>query len=89
MCIFSSTGVPSVTFNELLQAVTRLDNQAGNSTAVLAAFNSQAAGLQAELARQVGVGNNLTIANALWTKGIAVNPAYAGELQRLFKVLSS
>jgi hypothetical protein len=80
-----------VTFNELLQAVTRLDNQAGNSTAVLAAFNSQAAGLQAELARQVGVGNNLTIANlnALWTQGIAVNPAYAGELQRLFKVRSS
>lgn len=58
---------------------------AGNTTP-LAALNTQVAALRDALSRQASGGNTLTLADALWTKGIAMNPAYAGDMQRLFKV---
>ena len=51
------------------------------------------AALRDALARQASGGTvNLTIADALWTKGVSfklkfkLNPSYAGDMQRLFKV---
>lgn len=77
-----------MTFNELWSVVagntTALPG--ANSTAALAALNNQAAGLQAALGRQATGNNTLAIANGIWTKDIALKPAYAGEMQRLFRV---
>jgi hypothetical protein len=58
---------------------------AGNNTS-LAALNTHVAALRDALGRQASGGNNLTVADALWTKGIALSRAYAGDMQRLFKV---
>jgi hypothetical protein len=65
---------------------------AGNATqftgdaTTLEALNTQVAALRNALSRQASGGTlNLTIADALWTKGVSLNPAYAAEMQRLFK----
>jgi methyl coenzyme M reductase beta subunit len=52
----------------------------------LSDINTQVADLRAALSRQSTGNNTLTIADALWTRDIAVNPAFAGDMQRLFKV---
>lgn len=66
-------GPSTPTYNEILSVV------AGGSAAFgaggLADINTQVAALCAALSRQSAGNNTLTIADAVWTRGIAVNPA--------------
>ncbi len=83
----STAGPASITYNELWSVLAGNATQFTGDTTSLAALNTQVAALRDELNRQAA-GSNLTIADALWTKEISLNPAYAGDMQRLFKVVS-
>jgi serine protease inhibitor len=50
------------------------------------AFSQQASALQKRLNSQSGNGTQLVIANALWTKDLAVRKAYAEEMKSLYSV---
>lgn len=86
-CYILHAGLPSSTYNEIWQVVTGSPpGSATASAADLAALNGQAAALRTALARQATAGNNLVIADGVWTKGIKVNPEYASSMKSLFKV---
>lgn len=55
------------------------------SAAAAGAFNAQASALQARLQQQPG-GPQLVIANAVWTKDLAVLPAFAAQMRTQFDV---
>jgi hypothetical protein len=75
------------TYNELWSSAAGNATQFTGDSTPLAALNTQVAALRDALGRQASGGTlNLSIADALWTKGVALNPAYAGDMQRLFKV---
>jgi hypothetical protein len=81
-------GPSTPTYSELWSVLVGNGNQFGVGTnpSSLTALNTQAAALRDELSSQSTGNNTLTIADALWTKGVTLNPAYAGDMQRLFKV---
>lgn len=66
---------------------------AGPSTALSASsattFNQQASALQKRLNSQAGGSIQLVIANAIWTKDIAVRKSYADEMKASFNVSCS
>lgn len=71
------TDPSSETFNELWRVTSGNSNSAppgANSTAALAALNSQAAAHKVALGSQAMGDNHLTIADAVWTKEIALKP---------------
>lgn len=80
------TGPSTPTYNELWSVVAGNATQFTGDATPLEALNTQVAALRNALSRQASGGTlNLTIADALWTKGVSLNPAYAGDMQRLFK----
>lgn len=77
-------GPSTPTYNEILSVVTGGSAAFGGSS--LADINTQVAALRAALSRQSAGNNTLTMTDAVWARDIAVNPAFAGDMQRVFKV---
>lgn len=87
VCALKCAGPSTPTYNELWGVVAGNATQFTGDSTPLAALNIQVAALRDALARQASGGTvNLTIADALWTTGVSLNPSYAGDMQRLFKV---
>lgn len=86
-CVLICVGPGTKTQQELWRAT------AGPSTALSASsaatFNQQASALQKRLNSQAGGSIQLVIANAIWTKDIAVRKSYADEMKASFNVSCS
>lgn len=85
--LLNGAGVPSPTYNEIWKVVAGNSGfaaTAGGPAAQLAALNTQVAALRGALARQSSGGTVLTIADGVWTNGVALNPEYEKSMKALF-----
>lgn len=82
LLLLNGAGVPSDNYSQLFKLV--VGNSSSASSTDLTAFNGRAAMLQGLLADQSSSANKLVIANALWTKGVTLNPTYVSRMKLLF-----
>jgi len=84
MCLCGA-GPGSKTQQELWKAVAP---GSAYSTANAVTLNDQASALQKRLNQQSGGSVQLVIANAIWTKDLAVRKAYADDMKAKYNVSS-